>query len=200
MARTKTRKSKYENETAVLEDLYLELTDGLRALQMDKIRLSDRNLQLKTLLKEEESKKDPNRSFFHVASNQTNVESDKLLLMLHENEQEIADKDREIATQEKRIDALHTAQKLLYKANGDDIVSASAISAEPEPVTETVNAIAEVNDAPDPLQNAEHIKQQLMSCLNGLELAGRVTGFDPERAKIELEEVTSKIKELVAAL
>ncbi len=200
MARTKTRKSKYENETAVLEDLYLELTDGLRGLQMDRIKLADRNLQLQTLLKEEESKKDPNRSFFHVASNNDNVETDKLLLMLHESEQDISDKDAEIARMEKRIEALHTAQKLLYRANGDELTESSSVPDKPEAVPEPEPAKVEEPVAVKPIENSQYVKQQLDACLGGLELASRVTGFDPERAKIELEEVTSKIQELIANL
>ena len=198
--------SLYENEAGLLDLIYLEMSDSLRALRLDRLSLDEQISEYLAILKDLESKNDPNRNLFHVAtSNEMVSECDNIRVKIHETEEAINKKDQEITEFENKLEALHTARKVMLKAKTLEAKESESL---PEPVLpssgEAVESLPENQQSTleTDISKKERnmIRRKLNTCLDGLELASRVTGFDPERARVELEEVISKINEILAGM
>ena len=221
-AKKKTAQSQYEEELNILEALYLEMSDQLRALRMDKISVEERINDLKTLLIEHENNKDKNRKLFHVITERdSDIEADELREKKFAAEQEDKELSEKIAMAEKKLDAVHVARKVMFSASApaepdnlpkpdvpgtpsDPLTNYPAcISAGNSPIStgETVSPDSE-KDSLQAMSKKEKgsLKRRLSGCIEGLELASRVTAFDPERARIELGTVIDSINEIISRL
>ena len=201
----------YETEAGLLDSIYLEMSDSLRALRLDRIALEERVSEYTAVLKDLEAKNDPNRNMFHVAtSNELSSECDNIRVKIHQAKEDMDRKDAEITELESRLEAIHTARKMMLKAKlkeeDKDVSQEAQGNTVVTPAANEALAFCPEEQSPkEPGEKLEFSKsdkafarRKLNSCVDRLELASRVTGFDPERARVELNEAISIIKEVLS--
>lgn len=192
MARGKQKNPKLTTEVNTIDEIYVENDDLLRSIKLEECNLDEEISKMECLLQEQNNKKDPNRSVFHVSPKYDfDVSIDEIRMKLYELQESKKTIQERIAVVEKRLAALHSVKKILYKADSPEEDLTVSL-----PVVQEVAAVAEE----PPRYVASEVISQLEAATEKIELSERFITFDPERSKLELEAVKNSISEVANRL
>jgi hypothetical protein len=205
LAKKKTAQT--EDDAKILDDIYLEISDTLRSLKLERLNLDSSLSEDRLKLKEIEAGTDPNRKLFHVSSaNVFDAEADEIRKRICEKEEAGKKLDDKTAETEIKRKAIHNARKLMFRLSNEEGGQENTIENEADDVsisTAETSGTAETQDNNSDVFSEKEkrtLKRRLSSCIDALELASRVTGFDPERARVELSLAITKLNEIISGL